>query len=158
MSSPSSRRHFLRSAAASIGLAMSAATVATLVAGCERDESNPTPSGTTFTVDITTIPELATVGGITLRLVAGLNGGAPVFISRIASNTFVVFSSICTHAGCEVNPPAAAGADIICSCHGAQFASSDGAVKRQPSSGRATDLNRFPSAFNSSTNILTITA
>ena len=158
MSSPSTRRHFLRSAAASIGLAMSAATVATLVAGCERDESNPTPSGTTFTVDIATVPELAAVGGITLRLINGLNGGAPVFISRIATNTFVVFSSICTHAGCEVNPPASAGADIICSCHGAQFAAADGAVKRQPNSGSATDLKRFPSAFNSSTNILTITA
>jgi thiosulfate dehydrogenase [quinone] large subunit len=158
MSTPSSRRHFLRSAAASIGLAMSAATVATLVAGCETDESNPTPSGTTFTLDVASVPELATVGGISLRLITGLNDGAPVFISRIAQNTFVVFSSICTHAGCEVNPPAAAGADIICSCHGAQFASTDGAVKRQPNSGSATDLKRFPSAFNSTTNILTISA
>lgn len=158
MSSPSSRRHFLRSAAASIGLAISSTAVATLVAGCERDESNPTPSGTTFQLNIAAVPELAAVGGITLRFIEGLNGGAPVFVSRIAENTFVVFSSICTHAGCEVGLPASSGANIICSCHGAQFASADGAVRRQPSSGRATDLQRFPSAFNSTTNILTITA
>ena len=159
MDQQSSRRFFLDKAAASIGLALTAPAIAALVAGCESDETTPTPPvGTTYTVDITTIPELSAVGGITLTFVGDLNGGSPVFISRIAQNTFVVFSSICTHASCEVDPPAASGSNIVCSCHKAEYSSSDGSVLKQPTTGSATNLPRFANTFDPATSILTITA
>ncbi|MCX6141523.1 MAG: Rieske 2Fe-2S domain-containing protein [Candidatus Kapabacteria bacterium] len=159
MDPKASRRFFLHKAAASIGLAISAPAIAMLVSACERDEVTPKPpTGTTVTFDVTTAPELAIVGGITLTFVEGLNGGSPVFISRIALNTFAVFSSVCTHAACEVSLPSAPGENCICGCHRSMFSSKDGSVVQQPITGRATDLPRFASTFNSTTNILTITA
>lgn len=159
MDHQSSRRFFLHKAAASIGLALTAPAVAALIAGCERDETTPTPpTGTTVKVDVVTIPELSTVGGITLTFVDGVNGGSPVFISRVAQNTFVVFSSVCTHASCEVAPPATPGSNLVCPCHRAEYSSSDGSILRQPNTGSATNLPQFASTFDSTTGILTITA
>jgi len=160
MDEQSSRRFFLHKAASSIGLVLSAPVIAALVSACETDETPmaPPPVGTTYTVDVHSIPELAAVGGITLTFVDELNGGSPVFISRISESSFAVFTSTCTHAGCEVGLPAASGENCVCPCHRAEYSPANGAVVRQPLSGRAIDLPRFVSSYNSATKILTITA
>ena len=161
MDHQTSRRFFLHKAASSIGLALSAPAIVALISACERDELTPIPPvGTTYNLDISTIPGLATVGSITLISVKDLNGRSPVFISRVAQDTFVVFSSTCTHASCPVSLPAppVVTSNCICPCHGAEFSASTGSVVRQPVSGSATNLHRFASAFNASSNILTITA
>ena len=155
--STSSRRAFLQQAAASVGLVLSASTVASLVAGCETDETNPVAPGKTYDVGLAAFPELSAVGGIIQTTVTGVNGSEPVFISRIDSATFVVFSTICTHSGCGVDLPADAAGTCICPCHKAEFARSNGAVLKQPTSGSATDLPRFACAYTASTNVLTIT-
>ena len=152
-----SRREFLRQATTSIGLVLSAPVIASIVASCEQDEKLPTTPGETFTVDITTLPELAVVGGITTAAVTGLNSNNPVFISRIAQNTFAVFSVVCTHAGCFVDPPATAGANCRCACHGSEYSPQNGHVVVQPTIGSATNLPSFASSFDPSNNILTIT-
>ncbi|MBC8125004.1 MAG: Rieske 2Fe-2S domain-containing protein [Candidatus Kapabacteria bacterium] len=161
MDHQTSRRFFLHKAATSIGLALSAPAIVALISACERDEVTPKiPVGKTVEVDISTIPELSSAGSITLTFVDELNGGSPVFISRVAQNSFVVFTSVCTHAGCEVGvpDPPVTSSNCICPCHGAEYSASTGSVVRQPSNGRATDLHRFSTAFNASSNILTITA
>ena len=62
--STQSRRDFLRRATSSVGLVLSAPVIAGIVTGCEQDEANPTtPTGQTFTVDVSKIPELASIGG-----------------------------------------------------------------------------------------------
>lgn len=156
--STQSRRDFLRRATSSVGLVLSAPVIAGIVSGCEQDESNPTtPTGKTFTVDITKIPELAAIGGITLQAITGLNAGAPVFISRIGASAFAVFSSICTHEGCPVDLPASTQANCVCPCHRAEFSRTDGSVTRQPLNGSATNLKRFTATFNEQTSALTIT-
>lgn len=155
--SAQSRRDFLRQATASVGLALSAASIAQLVSGCEKDETTPTvPSGKTFTVDITKIPELSAVGGITLQSVTGLNADDPVFISRIDQATFAVFTSVCTHQGCLIDLPADAQSNCVCACHRAEFSRRDGSVTRQPNSGSATNLRRYTATFDAQTGILTI--
>lgn len=160
MSNQTSRRFFLHKAASSIGLALSAPAIAALVCACETDETPASPqTGNTYTVDISTIPELSTVGGIVLKFVSDLNNSKPVFISRIAENTFAVFSSICTHQRGNVRLPQAPGKNIICSLHNAEFSPVDGSVRGQPAaSGMAMNLPRFASTYNSATMILTITA
>lgn len=155
--STSSRRTFLQQATASVGLILSASTVASLVAGCEQDESQPTSPGKSYDVSLSAYPELNTVGGIIQTTVAGVNNGEMVFISRIDTAAFVVFSTICTHSGCGVDLPADGTSNCVCPCHKAEFARTNGAVLKQPTSGSATDLPRFSSAYNASTNVLTIT-
>jgi nitrite reductase/ring-hydroxylating ferredoxin subunit len=155
--SAQSRRNFLRQATASMGLVLSAPVIAGIVSGCEQDESNPTsPTGQTFRVNVSQIPDLATVGGITLEAVNGLNDGRPVFISRIGADTFAVFSSVCTHDKCPVDLPSSATADCICPCHRAEFSRADGTVLRQPLVGSATNLQRYTATFDAQTGILTI--
>ncbi len=154
---PESRRQFLFRATSSIGLALSAPVIASIVASCETDEKPLAPSGKTYTFDVSTDPALASVGGITAAFVDDLNGGDPVFISRIAETTFAVFSTVCTHASCEVSLPNNPGENCVCSCHGAEYSSTDGSVRRQPTTGSATNLPRFASSFDAATNVLTIT-
>lgn len=155
--STSSRRSFLQQAAASVGLVLSASTVAQLVAGCEQDEVRPETPGKQYDVNVSSYPELNTVGGIVQTTIAGVNNGEMVFISRIDAQTFVVFSTVCTHSGCGVDLPVDAASNCVCPCHKAEFARSNGAVLKQPTSGSATDLPRFSSTYNASTNVLTIT-
>lgn len=153
--STTSRRKFLQSAASSVGLVLSAATIASLVDGCEKNETVPVSTGQ---IDLSGYPELGAIGGIIQVTVAGVNGGDMVFISRIDTATYVVFSTLCTHASCGIDLPVDASSNCVCPCHKAEFARTNGAVVKQPTSGSATDLKRFASAFNATTKILTITA
>ena len=111
--STSSRRSFLQQAAASVGLVLSASTVAQLVAGCEQDEVRPETPGQRFDVNVSSYPELNTVGGIVQTTIAGVNNGEMVFISRIDAQTFVVFSTVCTHSGCGVDLPVDAASNCV---------------------------------------------
>lgn len=151
------RRHFLRLATSSIGVVLTAPMLAALVSSCERDETQPSGPTKTYDVLVTDYPELAVVGGITADIIPGLNGDRAVFISRIAETAFVVFSTVCTHQGCQVDLPEVPGENCICPCHSAEYSSTDGSVKRQPVSGSATDLPKFASSFNATSNVLTIT-
>lgn len=153
--STNSRRKFLQRAVSSIGLVLSAATIASLVDGCEKNETVPVSTGQ---LDLSGYPELETVGGIIQATVNGVNGGDLVFISRIDTATYVVFSTLCTHAGCGIDLPVDATSNCVCPCHRAEFARTNGAVVKQPTSGSATDLKRFTSSYNATTKILTITA
>lgn len=151
------RRHFLRLATSSVGVVLTAPMIASLITSCETDETQPNAPGKTYDVNIADYPELATVGSITSAYVAGLNADNPIFISRVATSAFVVFTTVCTHAGCLVELPASASDNCRCPCHGAEYSSTDGSVLRQPSTGSARDLPKFASSYNATTNILTIT-
>jgi Rieske Fe-S protein len=135
----------------------SASAIAALVQSCELDESAPTTPSNTVTYDVSTNPDLAVVGGITLDVISGLNNGQPVFISRVADESYVVFSAICTHAACTVGLPETQGADCVCPCHGSAYSPSDGHNVKQPTSGTATDLKKFASSYDASKHLLSIT-
>lgn len=154
-STTDSRRMFLFQATSSIGLLLTAPVIASIVSGCETDETTA-PDVTGLTLTVSDYPELSDVGGIATVTLEGLNNDDPVFISRIDVNTFAVFSAICTHQGCQVFDTDQQSDSVECPCHNARYAKADGSVVQQPDSGSATDLPRFPSSFNSSTGILTI--
>ncbi|NQW30858.1 MAG: Rieske 2Fe-2S domain-containing protein [Ignavibacteria bacterium] len=153
-----SRRDFLRTATTSVGLVLSAPVIVAILSSCEENETTAPPTGKKVVVDISTFTELSAPGGIVSTVVTGLNADNRVFISRVSDTEFVVFSTICTHQGCEVGSPAMSGMHCVCPCHNAMYSHVDGKILRQPSSGSATDLPKFVSEFNSSTNILTISA
>lgn len=152
------RRRFLQQATTSIGLFLSAPVLASIVQSCEYNETQPSQPTTTVTYDVSSNPDLGEVGGIAIDMVPGLNNDQPVFISRIATDVFAVFSAICTHQGCTVNPPTQAGADCICPCHQSQYSSTDGRILKQPTIGSATDLPKFASQYDANTHILSISS
>lgn len=152
------RRAFLQKAVGSIGLLVSSAAIAQLVTACETDETQPTPpGGTTFTLDISKIPALASVGSISAQLISGLNNNNLVFVSRIEPNVFVVFTTICTHAGTQMTIPESPADNIVCPLHAAEYNRSGKVVAQPFSGGTATDLPRFASTYDASTQLLTIT-
>jgi len=150
-----SRRQFLFKAASSIGLVLSAPVIASIISSCELDETIQ-GADQTYTLDVSTLPEIADVGTITTTTVDKLNGGELVFISHVAEDTYVVFSNVCTHQGCSVGLPENATDDCLCPCHLSVFSRTTGKVVEQPITGSATDLPSFPATFDKETGILTI--
>lgn len=150
------RRDFLCRSAA-VGAAIPFITISSLIVACEKQEGQPTNPGVVVTVDISTIPELATAPSIILTSVSGLNNGDPVFISRVTTTSFNVFTGICTHSGNPINPPDASLPRLECPFHNAEFSKTDGTVQKQPSSGSARNLPTFVTSFDAAKNILSIT-
>ena len=65
-----------------------------------------------------------------------------VILSQPTQGTFRAFSAVCTHQGCNVNPPAADAPHILhCPCHGSEFDTYTGAVLKGPAE---QDLPEFP--------------
>jgi len=151
-----SRRDFLCKTA-SVGAVIPLITISSLIVACEKQEGHSLNPDVFVTVDISKIPELAAIPSVILTSISGLNNGDPVFISRLTTSSFSVFTGICTHNGNPINPPEAALTRLVCPYHNAEFSKSDGTVQKQPSSGSARNLPTFTSTFDVSKNILSIT-
>ena len=147
MDDKTERRAFLTQALALVGGGMCAGWIS----GCENDVLKS--SGVSVQFDVGDAPALAQVGGSVKRVFEGQNGGAPVIIYRSAEENFVVLSSVCTHEACEVDLPGERDPQIWCSCHGARFDRTTGAVLRGPAT---APLPRFESTYDSVTQTLSI--
>ncbi|MGE9694398.1 Rieske (2Fe-2S) protein [Streptomyces sp. CH6] len=55
---------------------------------------------------------------------------AKVVVTQPAKGEFKAFTSVCTHAGCQV--AGVSGGTINCACHGSKFSIEDGSVKHAP--------------------------
>ncbi|MCX7937783.1 MAG: Rieske (2Fe-2S) protein, partial [Chlorobi bacterium] len=141
-----------------IGVVLSGSALSALLCSCESDTTKPSPTGQNATFDVTTAPELATIGAVIKRTFGSNNGGNPVFIVRTGETTFLVLSSRCSHQGCEVNEPSQIGGKLVCPCHLAEYDPLTGQQNKPPSGSRSTGpLQKFAATFNPQTNILTIT-
>ena len=147
MDEKTERREFLTQALALVGGCMCAGWIS----GCENDVLKS--SGESVQFDVDSAPALAQVGGSVKQVFSGQNGGAPVIIFRAAEENFVVLSSVCTHEACEVDLPGERDPQIWCSCHGARFDRTTGAVLRGPAN---APLPRFESTYDSGTQTLSI--
>ncbi|WP_275292213.1 Rieske (2Fe-2S) protein [Amycolatopsis sp. La24] len=63
---------------------------------------------------------------------AKLMNGDNVVVAQPTAGKVVCFSAVCTHQGCEVNPPQ--NGQVRCPCHGSVFDALTGAVKQGPAS------------------------
>ncbi|WKW13018.1 Rieske (2Fe-2S) protein [Pseudogemmatithrix spongiicola] len=107
----------------------------------------PPIAGGRLVVSLASFPALATVGGIA-RVDAG--GTAPIAAVRIASETFLAVSMVCTHAGfqpIEIRPTG-----FRCPNHGAQFDREGAWVGGQPTG----DLFQYPVAYDATAGTVTI--
>ena len=80
--------------------------------------------------------------GETVATSATLVGGlvTPLAVTRLGQAEAVTVSRICTHEGCTVALPGAAGATLDCPCHGSRFQAT-GQVVNGPA---ARALSQFP--------------
>jgi cytochrome b6-f complex iron-sulfur subunit len=103
------RRNFLIDTTCKICLAGLAQTLVE----CSKENINIKPS-VKFSIDLTDAKyaNLKTVGGVVQ--VSG------VYIICTAQSAYLALSSICTHAGCNVNYNSS-GKDFVCPCHGGVY-------------------------------------
>jgi Rieske Fe-S protein len=137
----SDRREFLTVSAAS-------ALTVLLTNGCggSGGDTGVLTGPVSFSVQVSSYPALAQVGGIA-RVD---NGGTPIAAVRTGADTFAAFSLICPHRGCTVG---ITGSSFRCPCHGATFASSGLWTGGQQTS----SLGAFSTSYDSTTDTLTIT-
>lgn len=57
------------------------------------------------------------------------SSGGPAYLLQPKSGTFLAYSALCTHEGCQVN---FAQTEFACPCHGATFSVADGSATRGP--------------------------
>src|SRR5258708_32279823 len=119
-----SRREFL--ARGSLAMAGAAA----LASGCGNGQFGPeavTSTAKSITFKVASLPGLATVG----QVVRVPPDSAFIVAKRTGTASFIAFSMICTHQGCETLLQSSV---LACPCHGSRY-DSDGHVTRQPSGG-----------------------
>ncbi len=151
------RRAFLDVSLRSAGIGLCGLALTAIVSSCESDDRIVAPSPSTgdkVDVDVTTIPELNTVGGAVRKAFVPNNNSQPVIIIRTGEETFAVFSAVCTHQGTLINVPTNGSDRMICPRHEEEFLVSTG----EPQTDTApTPLQRYTTAYNPTTHILRIT-
>ena len=124
------------------------ATVAGALAGCGGGGSSPsspttpapTPAPTPTPLGELRVPLMGV--GETVATSVTLVGGlvTPLAVTRLSQTEVVTVSRVCTHQGCTVALPGAAGATLDCPCHGSRFLT-NGQVVNGPA---ARALSQFP--------------
>lgn len=151
------RRAFLDVSLRSAGIGLCGLALAAIVSSCESDDriAAPTPTtGDKVDVDVTTIPELAMVGGAVRKAFVPYNNSQPVIIIRTGEETYAVFSAVCTHQGSLINIPTAGSDRMVCPRHEEEFLISTGEPQTDTAS---TPLQRYTTAYNPTTHVLRIT-
>ncbi len=146
-----SRREFLTKSTLAV------AGAAAVVAGCGDGQIGAGGATapillTPLTFKVSAVPALATVGQL-----AYAPTDSRIAVKRTGPTTFLAMSTTCTHEGTMI--------DIVnnstsfeCPNHGARY-DSNGNVTRQPqASGSASNLPLYSTAYDATTDILTISA
>lgn len=81
-------------------------------------------------VALSDYPELSEVGGVATIPTSATDFAFPIFVVRMADDTYLAYSSECTHFGCEVEL-LSFGQGYRCPCHGSEF-DIDGSVTSGP--------------------------
>jgi thiosulfate dehydrogenase [quinone] large subunit len=114
------RRQFLHGMLGLVGLSV----IGLLLLKAASTPNLPQPVSTTYVQNAVTHSGqlLANASNVAPNQALTFNDPAlgPIVLIHLDSGKFVAYSSICTHAGCEVqfNP---AGKDLVCPCHGAVY-------------------------------------
>ena len=122
-----------------------AAAAALLAAACAGSDSlGPTLSGSA-TIDVSSYPSLANVGGVALVDIQG----SPFAVVRTGTSTFLALSRICPHQGGLI---VQSGSGFRCTVHGATFNSTGTWIGGQ----RTGSMRSYPTSYDSATSTLTV--
>lgn len=137
------RRQFLKQGLTSLSALAMAGPAASLLQACSQEglSSGEPSTGTVgtlpnradnlYTLDLATYPALANPGGSIAVTVLATSGAKTVFVTRVDSSTARTVSTICTHAGCTLEPYDPGAQQYTCLCHGSVF-NSNGSVSLGP--------------------------
>lgn len=123
--------------------AMAGAAMLALAACGGADSLSPFTGSAS--VNISSYPALATVGGVAL---ATLNGSSLALV-RTTETSIVALSRVCPHEGGTINP---SSGGFTCARHGARF----GLTGTWLGGERTTNMRAYPTTFDPSTGALTI--
>ncbi|WP_037870727.1 Rieske (2Fe-2S) protein [Streptomyces sp. SPB074] len=127
--SGASRRAFVAAAGASGLAALLAACGGSSGGSKAKDSSGTSGGGHGTTLGSTAdVPE----GG------GKIFSDAKVVVTQPSKGEFKAFTSVCTHAGCQV--AGVSGGTINCACHGSKFSIEDGSVKHPPATSPLEEL------------------
>lgn len=120
-SGPIDRRTVLRGVAAAGVLGVAGAGLA----ACGSDATSGSGGGTGGSAGPVRVAtaDVPVGGGVIIA-------SGPVVVTQPEAGTFKAFSGVCTHQGCPVKK--VADEVITCTCHGSQFAITDGSVVTGP--------------------------
>ncbi len=114
LTTPVGRREFLKQT----GVALSAVTLAGMLG--EILASCASITGPNVTHGTTTINVASLTSDGQFLVDSNVNpDGTPILVIRQNASTYTALSMLCTHQGCQVNPPS--GGIIYCACHGTRF-------------------------------------
>lgn len=157
------RRKFFVQAGSLLGITVCASSMAAVLSACEKDESKLVAVHGDYQVNIANEAGLADVGGGVKKTAGNYNGSKPIIIIRTGAASFLVVSSVCNHAGCEVSAPKSKGANMTCDfndnkCgHNAQFSQTTGLQVVGPNGGSPSGgLSVLSSTYDSGTQTLTV--
>lgn len=122
---------------------MSAAMLA--LAACGVSDGTTAPFSGSATVNISSYPSLATVGGVAL---VTLNGSLLALV-RASQTSVIALSRTCPHEGATVNT---SGSGFTCPRHGARFSITGQWLGGQPT----TNMRSYATTFDASSGAVTI--
>ncbi|SRR5579884_3352880 len=108
------RREFLKRTGLVLTAATLSGTLAEILASC----NSPTAANITHGTTTVSIASLNSDGQFLVDT-SVTPDGTPILVIRQNATTYTALSMMCTHQGCQVNPPS--GGTIYCSCHGSRF-------------------------------------
>ncbi len=80
-------------------------------------------------------------------------GGSGIAVTRLAADSVIAVSRLCTHQACTVALPGTPGGAMVCPCHGSRF-TVQGAVVQGPA---PASLRTFAAAIDSANNRVVVT-
>jgi Rieske Fe-S protein len=138
------RRDILLKGTSLLGVSLCATAVSSLLSGCENDTLKTSDEFEAF--EISKEPALSEIGGAAKRTFGHQNGGRPVIIVRLSETDFIAFTSVCTHAGTEINLPSDTEENFLCPNHKSLFSATTGEVLKGPAN---ASLQKFNTIFES---------
>jgi Rieske Fe-S protein len=150
-----SRRNFLKTTTMGLATIGGAVWLASLEACATDTSTNPIDASLTgqkVALTLANEPPLQNVGGFIRRTFSNNNGGKAALVIRVASSgtdAFKTMSTICTHAGCDVNNPG--GGQLLCPCHGSVFSTQSGDFGRNITGPAPRPLQTFQTTFDGTT-------
>ncbi|MEO7966833.1 MAG: Rieske (2Fe-2S) protein [Gemmatimonadaceae bacterium] len=123
-----------------------AAAAALAACGAGGFESITAPASINSTVNLSSYPALATVGGIALTSI----NGAALALVRTGATSFVALSRACPHEGTTLGTNSSGG--FTCPRHGARFNDSGTWIGGQ----RTTGMHSYPVTYDATAGTLAI--
>jgi Rieske Fe-S protein len=146
LDTPVGRREFLKRTGIALTSLTLTGAMSEILASCSS-LTGPTITHGSTTIDISPL----TSNGQYLEDRNVQPDGTPILVIRQSSTAYTALSMLCTHAGCQVNPPSSGS--IYCSCHGSMF-DLHGNVLRGPAN---SPLTNYQVSLNATAKTITVT-